>query len=334
MGLLNAVVGGIAGGVAGVGAGLTEISKQWDNREIEAAKQQAEIQKEKRIEEAHGRERQATLDFNTDPANVGKMSQAKIAGQSEVDKYGDSRFPTELDQKTQEYNVTHPYEAEKTLAEIDAQKAHSDYYRSAASQKYDTSGISNKEDRKQYETLLKVLDRKQKNIDALDEKESVKPGSGYASPAERMSMLKEIHDLGNAINGVESDLTGAGKVNSPETPSPQSSDAFGLSPHLTQEGATDKEIPETGKGRPGLLSSARSSLSDMLNPSDKAAQAEENAARRGRINESVSSTVKAIVGDLNPKQQEWFDSLSKEDQVRFGKMPRRDKIAMLNKAGL
>ncbi|MFA5921156.1 MAG: hypothetical protein WC856_07675 [Methylococcaceae bacterium] len=263
MGLLNAVVGGIAGGVAGVGAGLTTISKQWDDRELEAAKQQAEIQKEKRIEEAKGRDRQATLNFNTDPANVAKSAQAKIAGQSEVDKYGDSRFPTELDQKTQEYNATHPYEAEKTLAEIDAQKAHSDYYRSAAAQKYDTLGISDKEERKQYETLLKVLDRKQKNLDALDEKESMKPGSGYASPAERMSMLKEVHDLKNAINGVESGLTGADNGNMTKTSSPQGGDAFGISQHLNTTAPANKEIPkitksgEENKQREILLSRAQ-----------------------------------------------------------------------------
>ncbi|MFA5921226.1 MAG: hypothetical protein WC856_08025 [Methylococcaceae bacterium] len=107
MGLLNAVVGGIAGGVAGVGAGLTEISKQWNDRDLDAAKQQAEIQKEKRIEEAQGRNRQATLDFNTDPTNVAKSTQAKISGQSAIDEYGDSRFPTELDQAGRLARATH-----------------------------------------------------------------------------------------------------------------------------------------------------------------------------------------------------------------------------------
>lgn len=118
MGLLNAVVGGIAGGVAGIGAGLTTISNRWDDNELMAAKEQAEIARERRIEEAvirsEGRqsankanERQADLDFNTDPANVAKSAQAKIAGQSATDEYTDSRFPTELDQAWRLAKATH-----------------------------------------------------------------------------------------------------------------------------------------------------------------------------------------------------------------------------------
>lgn len=341
MGLLGAALAGFGGGARGYEAAM----QRHDAENAKAQQHQWDLDKEKRIEEAairsEGRastnaakERQAALDFNTDPNTVKRVAQADIDKQNEKDKYNDGRFDTTLAQKTREYNATHPYEEEKTLAEIETQKAHGDYYRSAAAQKYDTSGITDKNVKAQYEIMLKALDRKQKQMDALDEKESIKPGSGYASPAERMSMLKEIKELSESINGVESSLTG---MESPMSDALQSSvgagDSWNIEASLNKDTPTGKNIPKNTEQRaqadadkkPGILSRAWSVLN-----TDKAEAAKENAERRKKIDD----TVKTVAGVLNPKQQEWFDSLSKQDQERFNNLPRRDKIAALNAAGV
>ncbi len=94
-GMLGAALRGAASGAA---LGYIQVEKEHDEKEAEQLKQQAEIEKEKRIEEEsirkenRGMERdiamkQADIDINTDPANIEKAARAKVAGQSIQDEY-------------------------------------------------------------------------------------------------------------------------------------------------------------------------------------------------------------------------------------------------------
>ena len=142
MGLLLAALGGAA-------KAYDRISDKWDDDQAKLADRQAELDKEQRIEEASIRRenrvmvnakinRQDEFNFQTSPENRKLLFDAKLEDQKKTDAYGDSRFGTKLDQATKEWNATHPYESEKTQAEIESQKAHAEYYRSAASQEHGT----------------------------------------------------------------------------------------------------------------------------------------------------------------------------------------------------
>jgi hypothetical protein len=125
-------MGMLLGALAGAGAALDQVAdhrlQQMDYDRSFAMKDLADREKEARIEEAtirqEGRnqtariadeqrgitnkanERQADLEFNTDPNNVRLSANAKVTGQRIGDEYDDSRFDTKLSQAQRLDSVT------------------------------------------------------------------------------------------------------------------------------------------------------------------------------------------------------------------------------------
>lgn len=108
------------GALGGLGQGLVNQSERnWKDEvlnaqnqhdfDMEAMRRQADMEREKRIEEAQirreGREavnrkqqQQDDLAFQTDPKNVGLLTQAALTKQRALDEYGDSRSDIEIQQ--------------------------------------------------------------------------------------------------------------------------------------------------------------------------------------------------------------------------------------------
>lgn len=134
------ILGALAGGVSGAAGGYLKVSDRWDKKQAEALLQQAEIEKEKRIEESslrlHDRNRSdAVLDaaakrqLETSPEyiqqDIDKASQIARAGYD----LEDERYPTTLQHlKDKEAISYHPKEVsqleqlrtEKLMRELDS----------------------------------------------------------------------------------------------------------------------------------------------------------------------------------------------------------------------
>jgi hypothetical protein len=93
--------------LAGVGAAMQSFGKSMNDNSTQEYARQAELEKEKRIEEQDirkeqrgivnkGNERQAELAFETDPANQKLRTDAKLAEAAAGDEYKDSRLESDV----------------------------------------------------------------------------------------------------------------------------------------------------------------------------------------------------------------------------------------------
>lgn len=222
--------GMLAAALGGAGGEVVDIAKEYKQSEADKLKEQRieeinirreqrgedreirsenrgllnEVEKQRRLNQVGLEAKQATLDMNTNPANVAKVARAEVAGQKAKDAYADKRFSTELDHKKQEYDATHPYseetqmlENEKTMAEIERMYA----------------SANNPEDKRYFEHLrdsYKLLVDDHKNaLERLDK---------AANDQERMAANDQINAIEKQLSALRGNLFQPNGAASPVEP--------------------------------------------------------------------------------------------------------------------
>ncbi len=96
-------LGAFAGAAAGLEKGVSTLATQFREDDLKRAEIQANIEKEKRVNEATRQEndynREANFKFSTDPKNIEAAARAKLQSQQMEDTYSDERFPKRLEQE-------------------------------------------------------------------------------------------------------------------------------------------------------------------------------------------------------------------------------------------
>lgn len=334
---------GMLGFASGMAQGLNSVI---DNRQAqdwalktEQLRQQAEMAKEKRIEEGqirseqramanHNAQRQSDLDFSVN--NADKITQIEMAKKAAQDKYSDSRFPTDLEHERQLQNVKDPLGLEKDRAQLELTRAQTDYVKNGKGKSGSNSGVNERlkvlktefdmlNDRiQQYDEkdpaaiqMKKRMGEISNEISSLSRSFGIDPASINSNP---VGLNPEIESIKKEIMSITN-----GDINTDQMNFTNVEDARAFRDQIKKErGVTDK----SGKDSGGLLSQAKGLANDAGSwLADKALEAKEGKTK----NDSVQF--------MTEKQQQWFKALSPEERTQFLKMNKDEQQKILSKVG-
>lgn len=229
LGLLGAA---LAGGIKGAGRGMTKIAddeterlkqerlqefkmrenEQQSSLRMSEIKQTADIA-DKSLDKRQDRglldyaaKKKIDIGMATDPANVKAATDAELQAQQAKDQYSDKRFPTELNQKKQEFEMKNPLLKEKIQSELDQNKAQIEHWES-----YDAASGAKAE----VETLKLANDQIEQKLEIVSAMPEDSEPEKIAKNKAMMEVNQEMAQLRNDIAkkaGIESPTSTGGAI--------------------------------------------------------------------------------------------------------------------------
>lgn len=339
-------MGGLAGASLAVSQYADDKLGQIREDELLQMKQQIEIEKEKRVEEARksgaAYDMQSELEFKTNPGNISRTIAAQRATKEATDKYNDERFPTTLKQKRQEKIAT-------TVTKVDPLQSFKEKELEAKTAEHLSKAEKAKEETKNIGKEKQGLTPEQEKLYGRKEERRAYLIEELNSPENKGNELllkdikREITDIDIWKSRIDKISIGESKQTKQppwtfDSGMPTEADDQALSQSLEErrakQSANDKEnTQEKSSFVDSAMRTAKDALSALDVPPEQKSQ--QDKARRNAVNNKVKGLITSVITALDtPEKKEWFAGLTEDQQKAFDDLPRREQEATLRKAGL
>lgn len=324
---------GFAGGLIGASQGFntvaTENLRQMRDDELEQRHAKAELLKEQRIREYakedreferkanredKALERESDFKFKTDPNNVKALTDAELAKQSGLDKYKDSRLGADVEREGRLARAKHIEGPDRT--DYEGRRLDHLYKRARIeSEKRGNSKGYIKDLQEERDFLLEQRGQAEGgDVIAIDQQ--LREIEGELTRVATGQQEGEVARKNYHIEGLDEDNTDQEKPKEPE-----------------KEGFLDKAATKAK----GFFSSAKETVGKALEektPDQMASEREERGKAINTAKDGIFSAVNSMRVLNTEAKQNWYESLSEEDQDKFDSLSAREQKIYLGRLGI